>query len=137
MRKKRLIITLSILGIAGFLIYRNFFSLQGVPKGELIRTIPSPNGEYSISTYFKNGGSLSMDAARGELVDLRKNTRKTIYWNYPDEDPYVEWTNNSVVIIGNQTIDISKDETYDWRVDKKWVRELPRQFPKSTDSKQH
>lgn len=134
MRKKSLIILLSILGIGGFFIYRTFFSLQAVPKGELIRSMPSPNGKYAISTYLKNGGSLSIDAVRGELVDESKNTRKTIYWNYPDEDPYVEWTNNSIVVIGNQTIDISKGETYDWRDDEKRVRELPKQSPKSTDS---
>ena len=40
------------------------FSLQGVPKGELIRTVKSPDGKYLIKTYFHNAGSLSADAVR-------------------------------------------------------------------------
>ena len=52
------------------------FSLQGVPKGELIRTVKSPDGKYLIKTYFHNAGSLSADAVRGELVNLDTDSEK-------------------------------------------------------------
>jgi hypothetical protein len=119
---------LTIIWVGGVIIYREFFSLQSVPKGVLILTIPSPNGKYAICTFSHNGGSLSADAVRGELVDLTHNTRKTVYWNYPDEDPYVEWLSTHTVIIGNKKLNMSKGETYDWRREDNWVRQYPKQF---------
>ena len=104
------------------------FSLQGVPKGELIRTVKSPDGKYLIKTYFHNAGSLSADAVRGELVNLDTDSEKNIYWNYPDTDPYIQWVNKNIVRIGDQTLDISQKETYDWRDDGKHVKEMPKQF---------
>ena len=104
------------------------FSLQGVPKGEFIRTVKSPDGKYLIKTYFHNAGSLSADAVRGELVNLDTDSEKNIYWNYPDTDPYIEWVNKNIVRIGDQTLDVSQKETYDWRDDDKHVKEMPKQF---------
>ncbi|MGE7902280.1 DUF5412 domain-containing protein, partial [Bacillus paramycoides] len=112
---KALIIIFSILVIIIGFGYWKFFSLQGVPKGELIQTVKSPDGKYLIKTYFHNAGSLSADAVRGELVNLNTDSAENIYWNYPDADPYIEWVNKDSVRIGDQTLDISKKETYDWR----------------------
>ncbi|HEF1880572.1 TPA: hypothetical protein R9Y26_006480, partial [Bacillus cereus] len=49
-------------------------------------------------------------------------------WNYPDTDPYIEWVNKNIVRIGDQTLDISQKETYDWRDDDEHVKEMPKQF---------
>ncbi|MBG9718803.1 DUF5412 domain-containing protein [Bacillus mycoides] len=127
-KRKVLITILSMLVIIIGFVYWNFFSLQGVPKGELIRTVKSPDGKYLIKTYFHNAGSLSADAVRGELVNLDTDSEKNIYWNYPDTDPYIEWVNKNSVRIGDQTLDISQKETYDWRDDDKHVKEMPKQF---------
>lgn len=127
-KRKVAVVLLSILiAIIGF-GYWKFFSLQGVPKRELIHTVKSPDGKHLIKTYFHDAGSLSADAVRGELVNLHSNSTKNIYWNYPDTDPYIEWIDNDRVRIGDQTLHISKKETYDWREDSKHVRELPKQF---------
>ena len=136
MSKKKIVILLFSLLllfilIVGFVIFHVFFSLQSVPQGELIRSIQSPDRNYVIKTYFHQGDSLSADAVRGELVDLKRQKKKNIYWNYYDEDPYVKWLNNSEVLIGNQTLNILKGEKYDWRNDKNWSRELPKQFPRN------
>lgn len=87
-----------------------------------------PDGKYLIKTYFHNAGSLSADAVRGELVNLDTDSEKNIYWNYPDTDPYIEWVNKNIVRIGDQTLDVSQKETYDWRDDDKHVKEMPKQF---------
>jgi len=127
---KALIIIFSMLIIIIGFGYWKFFSLQGVPKGELIQTVKSPDGKYLIKTYFHNAGSLSADAVRGELVNLNTDSAENIYWNYPDADPYIEWLNKDSVRIGDQTLDISKKETYDWRDDDNHIKEMPKQFIK-------
>ncbi|MFP7416591.1 DUF5412 family protein [Priestia filamentosa] len=109
-------------------IYYKFFSLQGVSKGKLIRKVESPNGKYVVKTYFHYGGSLSLDAARGELINVQTNRKRNIYWNYPDADPYIFWIDKDTIKIGNQTLNVNKGETYDWRDDDEWERELPRQL---------
>ena len=126
-RKVALVLFAALVIIIGF-GYWKFFSLQGVPKGEVIRTVKSPDGKHVIKTYFHNGGSLSADAVRGELVNLSSASTKNIYWNYPDTDPYIEWVNKNIVRIGDQTLDVSQKETYDWRDDDKHVKEMPKQF---------
>ncbi|PFI38739.1 hypothetical protein COI73_31035 [Bacillus cereus] len=127
---KSLIIIFSMLIIIIGFGYWKFFSLQGVPEGELIQTVKSPDGKYLIKTYFHNAGSLSADAVRGELVNLNTDSAENIYWNYPDADPYIEWVNKDSVRIGDQTLDISKKETYDWRDDDNHIKEMPKQFIK-------
>ena len=79
-RKVLLTILTMLVSIIGF-GYWKLFSLQ-YPKGELIRTVKSPDGKYLIKTYFHNAGSLSADAVRGELVNLDTDSEKNIYWNY-------------------------------------------------------
>ncbi|PFN04498.1 DUF5412 domain-containing protein [Bacillus cereus] len=126
-RKVALVLLAALVIIIGF-GYWKFFSLQGVPKGELIRTVKSSDGKHVIKTYFHNAGSLSADAVRGELVNLSSGSTKNIYWNYPDTDPYIEWVGKDKVRIGDQTLNISKKETYDWRDDDKHIKEYPKQF---------
>ncbi|EEM14779.1 MULTISPECIES: DUF5412 domain-containing protein [Bacillus] len=126
-RKVALVLFIALVMIIGF-GYWKFFSLQGVPKGELIRTVKSPDGKHAIKTYFHNAGSLSADAVRGELVNLSSNSAKNVYWNYPDTDPHIEWIDKDRVRIGDRALDISKKETYDWREDDKHIKEYPKQF---------
>ncbi|AGA21039.1 hypothetical protein BS11774_20180 [Bacillus subtilis] len=37
------------------------------------------------------------------------------------------WINHNTVKIGNQTLHLDTDETYDWRKDDHWIREEPPQ----------
>ena len=86
----------------------------------------SPDGKYLIKTYFHNAGSLSADAV-SELVNLDTDSEK-IYIELSRYDPYIEWVNKNIVRIGDQTLDVSQKETYDWRDDDKHVKEMPKQF---------
>ncbi|MCG8396807.1 DUF5412 domain-containing protein [Bacillus atrophaeus] len=109
-----------------WLVHWKFFSLNGVPKGTLVQTAESPNGRYAVKI-FSSKNSLSADAARGELINNETLVKKTIYWNYPDSNPYVKWLDCRKVRIGNRTLHLDTDETYDWRRDESWVREPPKQ----------
>ncbi|BAU28694.1 hypothetical protein DFP93_10571 [Aneurinibacillus soli] len=116
-------------------IYNLFFNLQAVPRGDLLRSTFSPDGRYMVKTYVCDDDPLSANTARGELIDTKRHTKKTIYWNYYDNNPYVEWLTPTVVVIGNQTLHVGQNEVYDWRQDDTWARELPKQFLEKTNSK--
>lgn len=127
---KKILLGFTILSLfVSWGIYSLFYSLDTVPRGKLIRTVPSPDGKYVVTTYRWDEDPLSASAVRGELADMQRHTTRTIYWNYYDHDPYVEWVDSGAVAIGNQIINIGKNETYDWRRDDKWIRKMPRQFP--------
>nr|WP_315022145.1 DUF5412 family protein [uncultured Aminipila sp.] len=73
-----LIITVSTIG---FSIYQNIFyiSIDNIPKGEFIKEVTSPNGQYSISIYLVNGGATVDYAIRGEQYIKRKKEKVKIY----------------------------------------------------------
>ncbi|MEW4972307.1 DUF5412 family protein [Bacillus stercoris] len=110
----------------GGAVYWMLFSLKNVPKGNLVQSVESPDGSYTLNTYVSEN-TLSLDAARGELVNEKTLVKRTIYWNYPDSRPAVTWINHNTVKIGNQTLHLDTDETYDWRKDDHWIREEPPQ----------
>ncbi|MGE6631044.1 DUF5412 domain-containing protein [Bacillus sp. NPDC077027] len=120
MIKKKTMITLFILLISFTgIIYWKCFSLQGVSNGTYIRSVSSPDGAYIVNTYKHNGGKLKDNAVRAEIENQKTHKKKTIYWNYPDLDPHIRWSNDDTVRIGNQALNIEKGETYDYRFDKK------------------
>lgn len=87
------------------------FSLKNVPKGNIVQSVESPDGSYTLNI-FVSQNTLSSDAARGELVNEKTLVKKTIYWNYPDSSPAVKWINRNTVKIGNQTLHLDTDDTY-------------------------
>ncbi len=125
-RSKVPLIIFSCLLFFGGAVYWMFFSLKNVPKGSLVQSVESPDGSYTLNTYVSKN-TLGSDAARGELVNEKTLVKKTIYWNYPDSRPAVKWLNNNTVKIGDQTLHLDIDETYDWRKDDHWIREEPPQ----------
>lgn len=125
-RSKIPIIIFALLIFFGGAVYWMLFSLKNVPKGSLVQSIESPDGSYMLNTYVSRN-TLNLDAARGELVNKKTLVKKTIYWNYPDSSPAVKWINHNTVKIGNQTLHLDTDETYDWRKDDHWIREEPPQ----------
>ncbi|UEG59424.1 DUF5412 domain-containing protein [Bacillus sp. BC1-43] len=94
---------------------------------DYMNPIYSKMREKKGESHIKTENTLSLDAARGELVNEKTLVKRTIYWNYPDSRPAVTWINHNTVKIGNQTLHLDTDETYDWRKDDHWIREEPPQ----------
>lgn len=51
------------------------FSLKNVPKGNIVQSVESPDGSYTLNI-FVSQNTLSSDAARGELVNEKHSSRK-------------------------------------------------------------
>ncbi|HGE5781593.1 MULTISPECIES: DUF5412 domain-containing protein [Bacillus] len=117
-KRKVRIVLLSILVAVVGLGYWKFFSLQGVPEGELIQTVKSPDGTYTLRAYVVNGGATTSFAVRGELVFNKRKILKTknIYWNYREDQANIEWKDEDTVIINNHKLHVP-DERYDFRND--------------------
>lgn len=113
-KSKILIIIVTIISIVIiYLIYNFFYSLNSLPKGDLLESIKSPTNEYVINSYLVRN-SLSADAIRVELINNKTLKRKNIYWWYPESTADIKWINEDIVEINGHTLNIYKDR-YDWR----------------------
>lgn len=90
-------------------------SMDNLPKGELKKTVKSPNRKYEVRLYLCDGGATTDYAVRGEIIDEKKKQEpRTIYWNYHCEDFNATWIDNETVKINGKKLNIFKDK-YDWR----------------------
>ncbi len=112
-----IVITIAIL--VGLLIYRFFFSMNNLPKGELIDSIDSPNGNSTVNVYIARGNATVAEAIRCEVIykDRIINKKRNIYWQYRQSAVKITWLNDTTVRINDINLDINKD-TYDYRQEK-------------------
>lgn len=89
-------------------------SLEYLPHGELIDTTASPNNEYVVNAYLCSGNATTDFSIRCEVVDLKTNKSRNIYWNYHQEDVSCYWKSQDVIVINNIELNVLTDE-YDWR----------------------
>ncbi len=52
-----------------------------------------------------------------KISDNMQLGKTLIYNKYHDYDADIKWINNYTVSINGVVLDLSKDETYDWRTD--------------------
>lgn len=89
-------------------------SLKYLPHGELIDITVSPNNEYVVNAYLCSGNATTDFSVRCEVVDLKTNKSRNIYWNYHQEDVSWYWKSQDVIVINNIELNVLTDE-YDWR----------------------
>lgn len=106
------ILLLIILGVS--MIYNLFFNINTVANGDYLESLKSPNNEFTLNAYFIDGGSLSGDAIRVELINNQNSNKKNIYWDYPKSNVSMKWIYENTVEINGKVLNIYKD-TYDWR----------------------
>ncbi|GAA0361027.1 DUF5412 family protein [Bacillus horti] len=115
-------ILLSCLLFTSFHYYNLYNNLEYLPEGVINQSVPSPDGLHEITTYHLN----SRKSARAEVLNINTGKSKTIYYNYYDYSPYVEWISSDTVVIGRETLNIEKD-TYDYRKEQIKPSVLPKQ----------
>ena len=89
--------------------------MNRLPEGEFIAAYDSPESFYTLNIYLCSGNATTDFAIRGELCTNETGQTKNIYWGYHEDEANVEWISDTIVIINGITLDISKNETFDWR----------------------
>lgn len=84
--------------------------MEDLPSGELLTTSNSPDGTYCFNAYLcSDDGELYV---RGEVVTVETNESRNIYWDKYSDTVDVRWTNDSLIVINNISLDVVND-TYD------------------------
>ena len=76
-------------------------------------TSESPDEEYLLKAYKTEPGATVDFSIKVYLVENK--TRKLIYNAYHESYANIVWMNNDIVSINGIALDLSKEETYDWR----------------------
>ncbi|MGE5395900.1 MAG: DUF5412 family protein [Chitinophagales bacterium] len=122
--RKVLLVSICLLLIPGlvFGLYWSVFrisldSLDNLPKGDLLESYPSPDGQYTLNIYRTNGGATTDFAIRGEVIFNKLDRKpKNIYWEYHRDSADVHWVDNYTANINGHKLNVLKDE-YDFRRD--------------------
>ena len=114
--RKLLTVMLIVAILLGLLVYRFFFSMSGLPQGELIDSVESPDGSRTLNVYVFRGNATVAEAIRCEVVlsDRIINRRRNIYWQYRQSEASIVWISDQKVSINGMLLDVEKD-TYDYR----------------------
>lgn len=114
--KKKILIALAIItALLSYGINWAFFDMDGLPEGNLISQVLSPDGTYTLKAYLVNGGATVSFAVRGELVfNQGSKQSKNVYWNYREEEANIQWIDNDTVVINGHELDVGQDR-YDFR----------------------
>lgn len=107
---RTLIIILLSIFIIWMIIYILSNSMLFLPKGILIESRNSPNGVYIMNAYKIDGGPISADAIRVEIINKKKNKKKNIYWCYPKSEVSIKWLNDETVEINEIKLNIKKEK---------------------------
>lgn len=90
-------------------------NMNDLPEGELISSHTSPDETYTLNIYLCGGNATTDYSIRGEIVYCDGSDTKNVYWNYHEKTANIEWISNEIVIINDIQLDISENETFDWR----------------------
>ncbi len=95
-------------------LYIKFFTIWGVRGQQPIKIVSSPDGRYTVTAYLNNGGATTAYAVLGTVTDNKTGIERNIYWQYRCHVAYIDWVDNTTVIINGVELDVKKD-TYDYR----------------------
>ena len=90
------------------------FGMKHLPEGELLESVPSPDGAYQVNAYLVDGGATVDYSVRCEVVDAAASTKRNIYWNYHCEEAEIRWLDDVTVEINGVRLNVQTD-SYDWR----------------------
>lgn len=76
---------------------------------DLMESVKSPNGDYTIKTYLRNCGATTDFEIVADLCD-KNDICKNIYSGYHESVSFVYWIDNDNVFINQKTLNIHKDK---------------------------
>lgn len=111
LKTKIILLSIFTLFIMFFVVYSYADKmLLFLPEGKKIISKKSPNNQYMLNIYLIDGGSLSANALRGEIV--KGNKKYNVYWCYSDCEfnVKVKWLDNTNIEINDLKLNINKDK---------------------------
>lgn len=105
------VILSTFLSIALFIVLLLSIFASSLGANELIETVQSPDGNYTIDFYRYDAGAAGTFGVRGE-INGPLWFKKRIYHQRRIEQVEVKWKNNSTVSINNRTLNLKEGETY-------------------------
>ena len=111
---KTLVVIICTSIIVWFLIFNCFFDIAHFVGQDIISVLDSPDGNYEIVVYRNNGGATVNYTLLCAIRSTTTGKEKNIYWEYPYQEPVIQWDSKYVVIINGHKLNIKKD-TYDYR----------------------
>ncbi|WP_241964512.1 DUF5412 family protein [Paraliobacillus zengyii] len=97
------------LAIFYVILLSSLLSSMGV--NEQIKTVSSPDENYTIDFYFYDAGASGSFGIRGELNGPLW-FKKRIFLQSGTEEVTVKWESNKIVVINDQTLDLDKGDTF-------------------------
>ena len=88
--------------------------MDNLPEGELMETICSPDGTYTINSFLVSGNATVAFCVRCEVIDNTSGEKRNIFWEYRCESADIEWFDNTTVKINGKQLNVISD-SYDWR----------------------
>ena len=87
-----------------------FATIGGDSIPKITDSVNSPNERYTMNIYFIDGGPISADVDRIEIVDNKNNEKWEIYYEYKGNLKKYSWIDNDNVSINDDKINIHKDK---------------------------
>lgn len=117
--KKKLILFLTVVVILLILDqeikpFERKSGIKGVPKGDLISELKSPNEKYLFRLYETTGDATVGFGRLGEIENVKNHKRKIIYQNYPDDKSEISWVSNTNILVNGKTLNI-KNDVYNYK----------------------
>ena len=85
----------------------------GSSEETFLMSSQSPTGEYNLEAYKIEAGA-TIDFSI-KVYKISGNHKKLIYNAYHESSVEIEWIDNSTVSINDKVLNLSLEQTYDWR----------------------
>ena len=108
------VILILFISISIYKICKTYTSIDGIKGEEFIKREKSPNGRYEVEAFRNNGGATTDYAILVVLSDLKKGSKKNIFWDYHCDQVKMEWRSDDTVDINGILLKVPND-VYDYR----------------------
>lgn len=95
-------------------LYVKLFTIWGIKGQEPINSVSSPDNRYTVTAYLNSGGATTSYCVLAAVKDNKTGFERNIYWQEDVNVAYIDWVDNTTVIINAVELDVKKD-SYDYR----------------------
>ena len=80
--RKILIVLFAVAVLLAYGVYWAFFDIQRIEGQQMLDSVDSPDGRYTVISYLNNGGATVDYAALCVIRDNQTRKQRNIYWQY-------------------------------------------------------